>query len=171
VKFCAAAFYLPMSEVMVMKKSVKTGRRAGSVFSLIALAMLVPEVILAGPGCMKNHPMAGGYYPHTAMGPHAGYYAQGVYHPYNTAPGAHESNTLRISGMRFEAARIAVKPGTTVIRIQEIPVPHGSTGSAGSLDSGPLYNGQICRHTHEKDGLFSDYCGIHPSMTGSVVVM
>ena len=61
-------FYLPMSKEMVMKISVKTGRRAGSVFSLIALAMLAPEVILAGPGCMKNQPMAGGYYPHTAMG-------------------------------------------------------------------------------------------------------
>lgn len=72
-----------------MKKSIKTGRRAGSVFSLIAAAVLVPEVVLAGPGCMQNQPMAGAYHPHSAMGPRAGYYGQHVPYRYNPAPGAY----------------------------------------------------------------------------------
>jgi plastocyanin len=181
-------------------------------FSLFALTMLGPEVVLAGPGCMKNQPMGGGYYPHSSMGPHAGYYAQGVPYRYNTAAGAYagimavpynrpvyprlnsqasvvaqaqqpapanasrdndaagEGITVRINGMRFEPARIIVKPGTTVTWVQESPMPHTIIGNATGLGSGTLYNGQTYSHTFEKDGLFNYYCGIHPSMTGSVVV-
>jgi plastocyanin len=72
-----------------MKKSINTGRTAGSVFSLIAVAMLAPEVALAGPGCMKNQPMAAGYYPHSSMGPQAGYAQRVPYQHYHAAAGAY----------------------------------------------------------------------------------
>ena len=72
-----------------MKKTIQKGRHAGIVFSLFAAAMFAPEVILAGPGCMKNQPMAGGYYPHSSMGPKAGYYAQRSPYQHNAAPGAY----------------------------------------------------------------------------------
>ena len=194
-----------------MKKPIKKGRRTGIVFSLIAAATLAPEVILAGPGCMKNQPMAGGYYPYSSMGPQAGY-PQRMPYRYNAAAGAHpgmmpvpyhrsmhpwqgrpatvaaqaqqsapthatgdnnaagESITVRISGMRFEPARITVKPGTTVTWVHESPMPHTVNGNADGLGSSTLYNGQTYSHTFEKDGLFNYYCAIHPSMTGSVVV-
>jgi plastocyanin len=71
-----------------MKKSIYAGWGAGSVFSLIAVAMLAPEALLAGPGCMKNQPMAGGYYPYSSPGPQAGY-VQRMPYRYNPAAGAH----------------------------------------------------------------------------------
>jgi plastocyanin len=196
-----------------MRKSNKSGRAAGSVILTIAAAMLVPEVILAGPGCMKNQPMAGAYYPHGYMGPQTGYYGQRAPYQYNPAPGfyagmmavprnqplhppqnrpatvavqaqqstpgnassdndaAAESITVRISGMRFDPARITVKPGTTVTWVHESPMPHTINGNAAGLASGTLYKGQTYSHTFEKDGMFNYYCDIHPSMTGSVVVM
>ena len=83
---------------------------------------------------------------------------------------AGEGIKVRISGMRFEPASITVKPGTTVTWIHESPMPHTITGNAGSLGSGTLYSGQTYSHTFEEDGLFNYYCGIHPSMTGSVLV-
>ena len=195
-----------------MKNSTKTGRHSGRIFSLIAVTMLVPGAVLAGPACMKNQSMAGGYYPHDFTGPQAGYYGQGMPYRYNTAPGAYpgmmavpynrpvyppqsrqaavaaqdqlpaaasknrddeaagEVIMVRINGMRFEPASISVTPGTTVTWVHESPMPHSITGNAGSLGSGTLYNGQTYSHTFEEDGLFNYYCGIHPSMTGSVLV-
>jgi len=204
--------FYPGPEEVIMKISTKTGGRSGRIFSLIAVTLLVPGAVLAGPGCMTNQSMAGGYYPHGFMGPHAGYYGRGMPYQYNTAPGAYpgimavpynrpvyppqsrqaavaaqdqlpaaastsrdndaagEGIKVRISGMRFEPASITVKPGTTVTWVHESPMPHTITGNAGSLGSGTLHSGQTYSHTFEEDGLFNYYCGIHPSMTGSVLV-
>lgn len=195
-----------------MKKFIKTGRRAGVVVSLTAAALIAPEVILAGPGCMHNQNMARGYYPYTPMGPQAGYYRQRMPNTYNggavpyagvmAAPynrpmspwqsmpaavvaqaeqpiptsassdndTAVENITVRINGMRFEPASITVSPGTTVTWVHESPMPHTISGNADGLGSSTLYNGQTYSHTFNKGGLFNYYCGIHPSMTGSVLV-
>jgi len=50
-----------------MKRFAKAGSRTGIVLSLTAAAMFMPEVILAGPGCMNNQRMAPGYYPGSPM--------------------------------------------------------------------------------------------------------
>lgn len=195
-----------------MKEFIKTGRRAGVVVSLTAAALIAPDVILAGSGCMKNQTMTRGYYPHSSMGPQAGYYVQRMPYRYNAAAGSYrdmmtapyspqqrgmpettaaaatraeqpapsgtasdskaagESITVRINGMRFEPASITVKPGTTVTWVHEGRMPHTINGNADGLRSSTLYNGQAYSHTFKKDGLYNYYCGIHPSMTGSVVV-
>lgn len=195
-----------------MTKFIKSGRRAAVVVSLTAAAMIAPEVILAGPGCMNKQTMARSYYPHSPMGPQAGYYKQRMPYQYNTAPGAYagmmaapynrpmspqqgmpaavvaqserpaptnassdndaasESITVRINGMRFEPASITVKPGTTVTWVHASPMPHTISGNADGLGSSTLFNGQTYSHTFTKDGLYNYYCGLHPSMTGSVVV-
>ncbi|MDH3888300.1 MAG: hypothetical protein OEU78_07350, partial [Gammaproteobacteria bacterium] len=75
-----------------MKKFIKTGRRAGIVISLTAAALIAPEVILAGPGCMNNQKMARGYYPHSPMGPQAGYYPQRM-------PNAYRGGAATYTGM------------------------------------------------------------------------
>jgi len=195
-----------------MKKFIKTGRRAGIVVSLTVAALIAPEVILAGPGCMKNQNMARGFYPHSPMGPQAGYYPRRMPNAYTGGPAPYagmmaapynrpmspqqstpavvvaqaeasaptgagsdndaavENITVRINGMRFEPASITVSPGTTVTWVHESPMPHTISGNADGLGSSTLYNGQTYSHTFTKDGLYNYYCGIHPSMTGSVVV-
>ena len=81
-----------------------------------------------------------------------------------------ENITVRINGMRFEPASIKVTPGTTVTWVHESPMPHSISGNANGLGSSTLYKGQTYSHTFSQDGLFNYYCGIHPSMTGSVTV-
>ena len=56
-----------------MNKFVKTGSRTGIVLSLTAAALIAPQVILAGPGCLNNQRMAQGHYPYSPMGPQMAY--------------------------------------------------------------------------------------------------
>ena len=200
-----------------MTKFVKTGSRTGIVLSLTAAALIAPEVILAGPGCMNNQRMSPGYYPYSPMGPQMAYgqiaprayypappaYAGIMGAPYNppitarqgmpadvgmtaaaatnsgeptpaTASGtstpAGESVTVRIDGMRFDPQNITVKPGTTVTWIHGSQMPHTISGNADGMRSGTLYNGQQYSHTFDTAGSYNYFCGLHPSMTGSVVV-
>lgn len=69
----------------IMTKFVKTGSRTGIVLSLTAAALIAPEVILAGPGCMNNQRMVQGYYPYSPMRPQMAY---GQRTPYSYYPAA-----------------------------------------------------------------------------------
>ena len=199
-----------------MKTFAKTGPRTGGVLSLTAAMIIMPEVILAGPGCMNNQRMAPAYYPQSPMGPQMAYgqrtpysyypapapYARMMPAPYNrpmttqhnmpavdasqavsaknaipssgAAAGesmsAGESVTVRIDGMRFIPEKITVKPGTTVTWVHGSQMPHTISGNADGLRSGTLYNGQQFSHTFSAEGSYDYICGLHPSMTGSVVV-
>jgi plastocyanin len=199
-----------------MKTFTPTGSRMGIVLSLTAAAMIMPEVVLAGPGCMNNQRMAPAYNPYTPMGPQMAYGQGSPYSyyrapapypgmmpaPYNrsmtaqrSAPAVHgsqavvatngtpssgvpagesmpagESVTVRIDGMRFEPQNITVKPGTTVTWVHGSQMPHTISGNTDGLRSGTLYNGQQYSHTFNATGSYNYFCGLHPSMTGSVVV-
>ncbi len=200
-----------------MTKFVKTGSRTGIVLSLTAAALIAPQVILAGPGCMNNQRMSQGYYPYSPMGPQMAYGQRTPYlyypapalqagmmaAPYNrpmtarqsppavvgmpaaaatnagerppapasgTSTPATESVTVRIDGMRFDPQIITVKPGTTVTWIHGSQMPHTISGNADGMRSGTLYNGQQYSHTFNALGSYNYSCGLHPSMTGSVVV-
>jgi plastocyanin len=65
-----------------MTKFAKTGSRAGIVVSLTAAAMIAPQVILAGPGCMNNQRMTQGYFPYSPMGPQMAYGRRALYSGY-----------------------------------------------------------------------------------------
>ena len=200
-----------------MTKFVKTGSRTGIVLSLTAAALIAPEVILAGPGCMNNQRMSQGYYPYSPMGPQMAYgqrtphsyypapapYAGMMTAPYNrvmsarqrpsaivgmpamvatntaqsteaaarsTSTPADEAVTVRIDGMRFDPQYITVKPGTTVTWVHGSQMPHTISGNVDGMRSGTLYNGQQYSHTFNAEGSYNYFCGLHPSMTGSVVV-
>ena len=81
-----------------------------------------------------------------------------------------ESVTVRIDGMRFDPQNITVKPGTTVTWVHGSQMPHTISGNADGLSSGTLYNGQQFSHTFSAPGSYNYFCGLHPSMTGNVVV-
>ena len=71
-----------------MTKFVNTGTRTGIVLSLTAAALIAPEVILAGPGCMNNQRMTQAYYPYSPMGPQMAYGQRAPY-AYYPAPAPH----------------------------------------------------------------------------------
>ena len=56
-----------------MTKFFKTDWTTGLVMTLASAAMIVPEVLLAGPGCMNNQRTAQSYYPYSPMGPQMAY--------------------------------------------------------------------------------------------------
>jgi plastocyanin len=71
-----------------MTNIVKTGSRTGIVLSLTAAALIAPQFVLAGPGCMNNQRMSQGYYPYSPMGPHMAYGQRAPY-SYYPAPAPH----------------------------------------------------------------------------------
>jgi plastocyanin len=201
----------------IMNKFVKTGSRTGIVLSLTAAALIAPQVILAGPGCMNNQRMSPGYYPYSPMGPQMAYGQRAPYSYYpapapqagmmaapysrpmtapqgmpavvarpaavatnaaqpapapasSTSTPADETVTVRIDGMRFDPQNITVKPGTTVTWVHGSQMPHTINGNADGMRSGTLYNGQQFSHTFNAAGSYNYFCGLHPSMKGSVVV-
>ena len=88
----------------------------------------------------------------------------------STSTPAGETVTVRIDGMRFDPDYITVKPGTTVTWVHGSQMPHTISGNADGMRSGTLYNGQQYSHTFNAEGSYNYFCGLHPSMTGSVVV-
>ena len=68
-----------------MNNLVKAGSRTGIVLSLTAVALIAPQAVLAGPGCMNNQRMAQGYHPHSPMGPQMTY-GRGSPYPYYRSP-------------------------------------------------------------------------------------
>ena len=81
-----------------------------------------------------------------------------------------ENITVRIDGMRFEPARITVKPGTTVTWIHNGRMPHTVTGELDGPSSKTLNAGQQYSHTFTAAGSYQYTCDFHPSMKGQVIV-
>jgi plastocyanin len=112
-----------------MTKFAKTGSRTGIVLSLTAAAMIAPQVILAGPGCMNNQRMSQGYYPYSPMGPQMAYGQRAPYSyypapapqagmmaaPYNrpmTAPQGMPAVVARPAAVATNAAQSAPAPAS-----------------------------------------------------------
>jgi plastocyanin len=78
--------------------------------------------------------------------------------------------TVTISGFAFKPATITVKPGTTVVWVNEDSAPHIVAEKGGKFRSATLNKGNKFSHTFAQAGTVDYVCGIHPSMTGKVVV-
>lgn len=73
-----------------------------------------------------------------------------------------------IKGFSFVSKTVRVAPGTTIVWKNFDSAPHSVIGP--DFASPILNQGQSFTHTFTKEGDFSYYCGLHPDMTGSVVV-
>jgi plastocyanin len=125
----AGVFSHRMSQEKIMKRFIKTGRRAGVVVSLTAAALIAPEVILAGSGCMNNQNMARGYYPHSPMGPQAGYYRQRM-------PNAYNGGAAPYAGMMAAPYNRPMSPRQSspvaVVAQAEQPIPTSASSDNGA---------------------------------------
>ena len=78
---------------------------------------------------------------------------------------------VKIDNFSFEPATLTVTPGTTVTWVNQDDVPHNTVSSEGkTLKSPVLDTDQKFSYTFDKPGTYPYYCGIHPRMTGKVVV-
>lgn len=77
--------------------------------------------------------------------------------------------TITISGFAF-GDPITVAAGTTVTVVNADATGHTWTSQAGVFDSGTLRGGDTFTFTFTDAGEYRFFCGIHPSMTGSITI-
>ena len=92
-------------------------------------------------------------------------------------PAAGEQNSSRepyqvkIDNFSFGPATLTVPAGTTVTWINQDDVPHNVVSSEGkTLKSPVLDTDQKFSYTFTAAGTYPYYCGLHPKMTGKVIV-
>jgi amicyanin len=79
------------------------------------------------------------------------------------------------AGNSYNPNLIEIKAGDTVTWINSDSSPHTVTSSSSSsndsnFDSGVVRSGEAFSFTFEKEGQYSYFCTLHPSMVGTVVV-
>lgn len=90
-----------------------------------------------------------------------------------SASPAERADTVRISieGLKYRAGRLEVAPGTTVVWVNEDPVPHTVTAEDETYDSGALEPGASWSHTFTEVGTYAYHCTPHPFMKAVVLVV
>ena len=76
-------------------------------------------------------------------------------------------------GNSYNPNLIEIKVGDTVTWINNDSSPHTVTTSSSNdsnFDSGVLRNGEAFSFTFDKEGQYSYFCTLHPSMVGTVAV-
>ena len=69
---------------------------------------------------------------------------------------------VKIDNFSFAPATLTVPPGATVTWVNQDDVPHNIVSSEGKTLKSP--------YTFSQPGTYPYFCGIHPRMTGKVVV-
>lgn len=77
---------------------------------------------------------------------------------------------MTIRGFAFDPAELTVTVGSTVTWTNEDGAAHTTTSDDGLWDSGRLGQGGTYGRVFDQAGGFSNYCAIHRSMRGTIVV-
>ena len=80
------------------------------------------------------------------------------------------TNQVTIINLAFDPQSITVNAGDTVTWVNGDTTAHTVVADDGSFDSGDLAPGASFTFTFAAAGTVPYHCGIHPQMTGSVVV-
>jgi plastocyanin len=87
------------------------------------------------------------------------------------SPAPAGGDAVTIVGFAFEPATLTVKVGATVTWANKDSAPHTVAWADGSQGSGSLAaGGAPYARTFDAAGSFAYACGIHPAMTGTIVV-
>ncbi|HVZ58847.1 MAG TPA: cupredoxin family copper-binding protein [Patescibacteria group bacterium] len=79
-------------------------------------------------------------------------------------------NTVAIKNFAFGPGTLTVKVGTTVTWDNQDSVAHSAVADDGTFDTKLLSPGEKGSFTFTKAGTYTYHCGVHPSMTGTIVV-
>jgi plastocyanin len=80
------------------------------------------------------------------------------------------ANDVRIDNFTFAPARLTIPTGTTVTWTNRDDVPHTVVADARQFKSPALDTDDRFSHTFTKSGTFPYFCGVHPHMTGTIIV-
>lgn len=83
---------------------------------------------------------------------------------------AAETVEVHIDNFTFTPATITVSKGTTVTWVNHDDMVHSVVAGDAGFRSQPLDTDQSFAHTFAQAGDFTYFCGLHPQMTGRVVV-
>lgn len=125
------------------------------------------------PGTPGSQPMHGGYEgPGGMMGSGPGGMMGGSQGTQSaTGTPAVGVTQVNIQNFAFQPAVIQVAKGATVTWTNQDSAPHTVTfRDSGMTGSGTLQRGQSFSYTFSRPGAYTYYCGVHPSMTGTVTV-
>lgn len=86
------------------------------------------------------------------------------------APALAADRTVTIAGFAFDPSTVRVRVGDTVTWSNQDSTAHTATALDLSFDTGTIDSGQTASVTFDKAGTFEYMCGIHPTMSGTVVV-
>jgi plastocyanin len=77
---------------------------------------------------------------------------------------------VEISGFKFEDNTVTIKVGDTISWTNHDGGSHSVVADDGSFKSSNLSNDASFSFTFDSAGSFPYHCGIHPSMTGTIIV-
>jgi len=75
---------------------------------------------------------------------------------------------VSIENYSFSPKEAKIKAGTTVVWTNKDPISHSVR--MADVQSGELENGQSFEYTFAIPGEYNYYCGLHPSMQGTITV-
>ena len=78
--------------------------------------------------------------------------------------------TVSIDNFTFKPDVLTIKPGTTVTFVNHDDIPHSIVESGGKFKSKVLDTDESFKMTFEAAGNVGYFCGLHPHMTGRIVV-
>jgi plastocyanin len=78
--------------------------------------------------------------------------------------------TVSIDNFTFKPEVLTIKPGTTVTFVNHDDIPHSIVETSGKFKSKVLDTDESFKMTFEIAGTIGYFCGLHPHMTGRIVV-
>jgi plastocyanin len=90
--------------------------------------------------------------------------------PASAPAGQSETAEVKIDNFSFGPASLTVAAGTTVTWVNHDDIPHNVVSTDGLFKSKVMDTDEKFSFTFTKAGTFPYFCGIHPKMTGKVVV-
>ena len=77
---------------------------------------------------------------------------------------------VKIDNFSFGPATLTIAVGTTVTWVNHDDIPHNVVSTDGLFKSKVMDTDEKFSFTFTKAGTFPYFCGIHPKMTGKIVV-
>lgn len=85
-------------------------------------------------------------------------------------PVAAKDVTVKIDNFTFSPEVLTIERGTRVIFENHDDIPHSVVGVGGKFKSPPLDTDENFSVTFAEPGEIAYFCGLHPHMTGKIVV-
>ncbi|MBS0332341.1 MAG: cupredoxin family copper-binding protein [Proteobacteria bacterium] len=90
--------------------------------------------------------------------------------PAPAAAAAPATVTVKIDNFVFGPSTITIAPGTTVTWVNQDDIPHNIVADDKTFRSRVLDTDESYAFTFTKPGEYGYFCGLHPHMTGKVIV-